>query len=468
MANLVVEIVSAGTHGKADRRLHAPRTRRRGPSYPVSMRTPRALPWLLALAPPLCLAGLVATHGVDVPFWDQWEFVGLLDRAHQGFPTLADLAVQHNEHRPFFPRLLMLALALPSGWNIRLELGLNLVLAALLFAVWVRLAAATARRAGLEPCPWLVPALSLAVFSLAQSENWTWGWQIQIFLNVLAVVLGFALLGGPPLAPARLAAAIACGVVASFSFSNGLLYWPIGLAVLAATAPGQRPEGLRRATALVLWTAAGALVFLGYFHGYQKPAAHPLLSLALREPGDLIAYIALYLGTPLLNFRAAWALGLGLAGIALFALGLARLVAARDTTRAAALLPLVGLASYSLASAAVTGIGRLGLGATQAMSSRYVTIALPFWLALLVILRATLPRPAAAGLTTVIVLFLGLTSIKSNGAFQSQRDRLLPAVTALRAGSHADPAIARLYSADIHPQLAILRRRHLSLFRETP
>ena len=67
--------------------------------------------WLLTLLPPSYLLYLIARWGVDLPFWDQWEFVPLLEKMAGADLQLQDLTARHNEHRIFFPRLVMLALA---------------------------------------------------------------------------------------------------------------------------------------------------------------------------------------------------------------------------------------------------------------------------------------------------------------------------------------------------------------------
>ena len=72
----------------------------------------------------LCF-NFIYRFGVDVPFWDQWELVPFLDLWASGTLSLGDLFSQHNEHRIFFPRLIMLLLAAATGWNSRAEMWFN-------------------------------------------------------------------------------------------------------------------------------------------------------------------------------------------------------------------------------------------------------------------------------------------------------------------------------------------------------
>jgi hypothetical protein len=61
--------------------------------------------------------------------------VPLLDKMYRGELAFPDLWAQHNEHRLLFPKIIMLVLARSTGWDIRYELALNLLLAIGIFAI---------------------------------------------------------------------------------------------------------------------------------------------------------------------------------------------------------------------------------------------------------------------------------------------------------------------------------------------
>src|SRR5688500_18403456 len=70
----------------------------------------------LALCPALFIARLISRYGVDIPFADEWTWIPFLFTAHEHALTFADFFSQHNEHRYFFPKLVLLVLApLTSG-----------------------------------------------------------------------------------------------------------------------------------------------------------------------------------------------------------------------------------------------------------------------------------------------------------------------------------------------------------------
>src|SRR2546422_11380275 len=68
--------------------------------------------------PVLALIVLVRTYGVNVPFWDQWDLVPFFQRYKSAELEWGDVWAQHAGHRIFFPRLIMLGLAVLSNWNI--------------------------------------------------------------------------------------------------------------------------------------------------------------------------------------------------------------------------------------------------------------------------------------------------------------------------------------------------------------
>jgi len=427
-----------------------------------------------AAIPLVLLASMLANFAVDVPYWDQWDLVPYLEQAARGELDLAALAAQHSEHRLLFPRVAMLALARASGWDVRWEMALSLLLAVsslLGFAVLFRRGA---RRAGTAAWSLLPPLAAVALFSLRQWENWIWGWQLQVHLNVLAVVLGVGFATARSRRGLALVGALVLGFVAQYSFACGLAYWPIVGAVLAVQPGFARGERARR---LALWTAVAAAAAAAYLVGYQKPPWTPDAWLFLRRPDLFAVYVIAYLGAPLspdpeVPGATAVAVGLGAAGLALLGWAAWRLRAAG--VGLALLSPFLALAAYAGAAAAVTGVGRLGLGPSQALLSRYTTIGQLLWLAdcallgLLVACGSRVegrPRRAKAALAG-IALALTLASLASVPRFTRSYRLLAAARDALRAGQDSE-ALAVLHpSRDVLWQRArTLERLGLSVYR---
>jgi len=122
---------------------------------------------LIALLPPYVLVLLLRLYHVDVPFLDEWAYMLILPKSYECTLSLADLFALHNEHRLFFPRLIMLVPARLTYWNMLYETGAAVVFAAGAFGLLVLRLRATGREVGRNLLV-LAPVLSLVHFSLSQ------------------------------------------------------------------------------------------------------------------------------------------------------------------------------------------------------------------------------------------------------------------------------------------------------------
>lgn len=371
----------------------------------------RAAPFLLSLVPLAYLVKHALDYAVDLPVIDDWCLVPLLEKSYLGQLGFADFWAQHNEHRPIFPRLVMLAVARLSGWNTAYALWSNLFFALVTFCllayqVW------RAGRRGASPgsSMWILPLISTLVFSTAQWENWFMVFTVQIFMNTCAVVAGAVLLGGDRFRWTRVGLAFLCGVVATYSWANGLLFWPVGF--LALLLLGYR-DSRQRLQVLALWVAGSALVIAPYLVRYATPGQHPDPWAAFERPLDLWRYVSIYLNARILppdRYPGRW----GALGLLAF-LALSVLSSRVGRRGVSSLSPFWVLGLYSILSALVTAVGRVGFGVEQAHASRYVTTAAPMWVALVVLLYAVVERARArarvAGAVPALQVAAGLVCL---------------------------------------------------------
>jgi hypothetical protein len=417
---------------------------------------------LLALLPPAALFLLVALLGVDLPYYDQWELAPRFLAWSDGhFPWQA-IWERHNEHRLILPQLIMLCLGRLTGWDIRFELAINLLLAAATFLV---LALQLGRSLdGDRRFSALLPLLSLIVFSPSQWGNWSWGWQIQIFLAMLLVAAGILLLDTRPRTPLVFLGATLCAALAPFCFANGLLLFPLGLPLVLR-------EKSRRYLWTGLWLAAGGLVYWIYGAAGVGRRAVPGES-ALERLETQLNYLLHYLAGPILNRPGVVTLVAHLL-VPLSFLLLAWIVW-RHRGRWEAMLPWLTLAAFGLASAAMTAYGRYTFGIGQALSTRYFTIANFYWLGLagvaVVALRSA-PRfraakAAFAGLA--LCLLAGAAIGVRDFAADSRQKRELRAL--LRAESETSAEVAAQVpfpdAETVRQRIETVRRLELSLFRD--
>ncbi|MGH2771525.1 MAG: hypothetical protein ACRDIU_00050, partial [Actinomycetota bacterium] len=332
------------------------------------------------------LVYLVNRYGVNLPFSDQWAFVDFIRRSRASGLPISDYFSQHGEQRMAFPRMIMMALARLTKWNIRAELFVNLMLAAAIFTVLVLLVLRTLKGA---PAPALaaIPALSVMVFSVVQWEDWFWGWQISWFLPLLAMVFAVGVLCLWPDGRAGWPAVVmggAAAAVGQFSLLSATMIWVVCIPVILLR------KGLRNY--LWLWVPVGIISTAVYLNGYATPRAfeghHVPVSVLWERPHDAAAYILYLLGRPVLDERPRY-----LAGVLLLAAftGLAAYVVSFRREALARAAPWLSIGAYAAGGSVLTMLGRMGLGLQFAGSSRYTTLGI-----LLVV--------ASLGLATVVLV----------------------------------------------------------------
>jgi len=367
----------------------------------------------------------------------------------------------------------MLTLAHISGWDISYELATNFVLALGIFVVLVCQIRITLRSIGHGRTNWLLPTTALIIFSLTQWENWLWGWQIQIFLNVLAATGGIVLLANPPFKWSRFLMALLLGLVATCSFANGICYWPIGLLILFLVSENKK-------TSMTLWAVAGLFIVSLYFYNYHKPSHHPSLWIAFERPLDCVKYAIKYLGAFVANSGTASAFVAGSLGLVNVCGTIWLLI--RRRFKLPVLVPFIGLSLYAISSALITGMGRLGFESTQALSSRYRTISSLFWFSNVVLLyllvgnnQARTKRSKSYIWLSILATIISLTvasSFHARANFDRKYHTLAPARNALMTIDNTennDELLTRLcWSADlVKKESLLLKKYRLSVFRDS-
>jgi hypothetical protein len=90
---------------------------------------------VIALSLSLFSAGMILyfilKYGVDVPYMDQWEYVGFFDHLAKGTLTFSELFKLQGEYRQFFPNLIFVSLGWLTNWNVKYEMIVIFILACL-------------------------------------------------------------------------------------------------------------------------------------------------------------------------------------------------------------------------------------------------------------------------------------------------------------------------------------------------
>ncbi len=333
----------------------------------------------IALIPFLLLLMMVVSYTSNVPYWDQWALVDFWQKIYSGNATIIDFWNQHNEHRIMFPKLIMTALALSTHWNIYYEIAMNVLLGLL---IYVTIARQYVARYALNRFLIIFSFIfiSLLSFSLIQYENWSWGFQIQIFLNILSVVAGMACITKINKNTGYFVGALCWGVVATYSFANGVLFWIIGTLPVIYIAYSLS----KRWIYISAWLIVAATSIGTYYIHYNKPEGHPSLFYSLSHPIIFIEYLTAYIGSPVAAFGGRASVALGIIGILLaIVVFFEKFIGFLKHAKKDNTLYWFLISFYALLSGVASALGRAGFGYEQAMASRYTTISNLFWIGLI-------------------------------------------------------------------------------------
>lgn len=345
------------------------------PLSPVEKSKQRAL-LFLAIVPAVLLVAAIDYYGVNVPFGDEWQMIPLFAKWHASQLSFLDLYQQHNEHRILFPKLIYLAFANFTHWNLRAEMFFSVALVAMtsagIYILIRRTLADSPRRVAL-----LWGLANLLLFSPAQCENWLWGFQLQAFIPNLCLVAALVAITSNWNSSTRIALAGLAAIVATFSFGNGLLLWP-----LVAVCLFLRRE---KRTPILIWLALFAVVCACYFAGYQRhPAPRPVSGNWI----EYIYYLTAFLGGALARqhdgLQLIGPILIGLVACVLYTFFLVRFLQ-RGGDDLGKAVPWLALGGYAVASSVIAAAARIDSGAGQGVDPRYVTISSLLYLSLVML-----------------------------------------------------------------------------------
>ena len=409
----------------------------------------------LTLLPILVVGLYIHLFGVNIPFWDQWSFVEYLMLKNQGLLSVQSLFWQHNEHRPFFPRLIWLVSASLTHYNIKAELWINLFIALGVFTFFMRRVLKMWKENQADAPMFLLPLLSLLVFNLGHRESWLQGFQTIMFLGTACVVIGIFFLTDK--GSGAFAAAALLGIIANYSMVNGLFYWPFGLVILLLNESGRT-----RIFKTAIWLTVSS-ISMGLFLNGWSTGANINFQYIFSHPLEWMLWVLNFLGAPMLAFwYVAWIFGI--LGVVLFVIILVQMVRSGRWKFA---LPYLAIAVFIIFTTFVISLGRMEYGLRQSTVSRYLTMSAWYWASLITLMPfVKLPR---LRMGFIYLLFTAsLTFLTITGGWVGYirlHLRILPAYQAVVSGEIiSDEALAQIHPS---PQSAgedidFLNQYHLS------
>lgn len=307
-------------------------------------------------------------YGVNTPYWDEWEMVPLFKKVDHHTLGFNDLWRQHNEHRIFFPKIVLITAAYVTHWNVKAELLISFAFSMITALMLYLFVLQKIQNRGIALLTSVLCATWL--YSPVQYENWLWGWQVEWFMCVAGIVTAFYLLDRFSSQKSKLGnwlfgGAVLSAIIATFSLGGGLVVWLVGLGILVAY--------MKKRAYLGLWSAAAILSTLAYYYHYHKPAASPPMSVFLHQRLNFIRYILGYIGRPVSgNPDVAILIG---SILLLAAIPLAYLTWHKKA-ELHKFAPWLSLMAAGAIIGVLAAISRLGLGLDESLSSRYTAFSL--------------------------------------------------------------------------------------------
>jgi len=339
----------------------------------------RALPWLawlLVLGVYVVHLGQVGSHAVNIPYWDEWEFLHPEQAPNlEGAPSLSWLLARHNEHVILTTKLQVWILYRLSGWDLVSQVVSNFLLFGLLVGV---IACLCVRMICCSETSWVVAAFCLFLLSPLGWENHRWGFQSQFHVAMLAFLVACAAGFAEPERRRPWFAALCSGaaLLAIASQSAGLAACVLLLPCLAVyrglRAWRAENRSLRQgelALLAILVTVIGGACVL-WEAGRPQLSHHPALTLPWTA--TFWAYFLDLVGLGFGITESSAALGAGC-----LLLVVVPLIGCwvRRTGSEWARWTLTAVVLGSLGCLASIVIGRAGLGLESAKSSRYFAFA---------------------------------------------------------------------------------------------
>lgn len=335
--------------------------------------------FILALLPAIILGLLILNNAVNIPYWDQWEVVNVLQAFHQGQLSFQTFFYQQNESRLAFPRIFFLSLAQLTHWDVRYEMLSSFLLICLVSYSIYRLSRLTVKVNPLVSL--LILFLSnLLTFAPIQYENWLWGIQLIVFVPITCITLCILTAYSTLSSKAKFLICVSLCTISTFSYANGIIAWILIYPVLSISKSWKWRDIFKEKLLVTGWMLCFSINAIVYFYDYNKPSHHPSFFYSLQHPFQALEYFLSFLGSP---FRFSTSQGdiilaviLGAVLLLTFIFSNIYLVFFTNDKSAYKIIAWQTIGGYTLISALITTLGRVGFGVQQSLSSRYTTFSL--------------------------------------------------------------------------------------------
>jgi len=364
--------------------------------------------WIVtAAAVPAALYLVYVYHyAVNAPFVDDWEYIPIVATALHGHLDVGALWSQWSDAREVTGRLVYIAFGLIDHLN---ERAVMLFSAVVFIGTYVLVLLLFQAYLGKRLTALPVFVVGVVWFSLVDWQSALWSSLVNNYLVLFFFALAMLLLlTRQKHARLLFGLSVAAAVLASLSFIEGFLVWPIGLICLLWSSKRNKAE-------LATWLAVGTLTAVGYFHGYNStdPACSAgsercSLFYGVTHPGQLIHYMVLLVGNILPLSTTGIESHLWVHDLQGAVLLLAAILVVVQTLRKRRAqpnpLPLLFIV-FAVAFDLVTAVGRVGAGSQTAVAqinSRYSMPNLILLVGIVIYAWAHIPQVKASSALRVV------------------------------------------------------------------
>jgi hypothetical protein len=364
----------------------------------------RLLSGCLVAAPVAVLIWFVLSYSVSVVQEDQWACVEVIRKIAQGSQGWLDiLLIQHNQHMLGLPFLLMALLSKATCYSTRAEAIFGIIFPLISIVAWWQLT----RKRSTSALPALLPIVAL-VCSLRQYESLLGGFLggLEHIISPTLCLLTVCFLDSVEQVNFQFLAAMVSGFLCTLTLVNGLFVLPLGFMQLVASSVLKKLPRKNALALMLLWTGLCAVVGAIYLTHFRVIGGTSGFSLDyIRSHLQLVfQFLLAFLGSPVVpSDRSDLAVAAGLITTAILAvnvIAITRKPAAFENSMVAPLL----LMLFVLGTDCFILIGRVQLGVSQALTSRYVSISY-LWLAgLFLFLLAARKLPSAIRVPSLVAV----------------------------------------------------------------
>ena len=239
------------------------------------------------------------------PRHDHWYIVTMMQASAADTLTFQDFFELHGGHWHASGYFIMVPLAQLTGFSHLAEVIASLALAVLGYIGLVRILTQQAK--DLSVTTHLVGLFACAAFfffSVDQSENWLWGWQVAVFASTCGAIWAIERLTAAPLTPLNVMLAAIGAAISIYGFATGWALVPLGFGLLLLRQAYKDVGGL---LSFLVWTVFSALI-LWHFFLAQAAVNVPFTSdapptgNALEVAFQLVTYAINYVTSPVVRF----------------------------------------------------------------------------------------------------------------------------------------------------------------------